>query len=465
MLVLYSLLVPSTGYAGISVSLTLDRAQATTADSVTLVVSVSGARKSDVEPAIKNLSNFYVSSGGTASRIQIINGRMDAAVDFTYFLQPKRTGAFTIGPATVVLDGRTYTSNTVALRVSRQNDSRQQDKGPVFLETSLSSHKAYVEQQVIYTLRLFRRVKVSDISLNLPDTEGLTFKKLGEASGYRSMRQGRLYQVLEVRYAVIPTRPGEKVVGPTTMAMTVYEPTSRRHRSLFGDPFFDDPFFSMSTGRPITVSGEPLKLEVRPLPAAGRPDDFSGLVGTFRINATLAPLEVKAGESATLTVRVSGNGNVSRIPNLHLPETPDLKVYADEPVLEVKPDKDGMGGSKTMKWALVPEKAGTYQIASLGLSFFDTASESYRRLKTVSFSLSVRPGAEKPERQPVKTCLSILPCPGCIRPGKCPLRVARCGRFYWGPGCCTASAFSGFDSESGLETHKLPRGLKKRRGC
>lgn len=388
-----------TAHARVSVTLSLDRTQTTTGDSVTLVVSVSGARSSDQEPTIKNLSHFYVSSGGTASRVQIINGQMEASVDYTYFLQPKRTGTFTIGPATVVLDGRTYTSNTVTLEVSRKRQSDGQDKGPVFLETSLSSPKTYVEQQVIYTLRLVRRIKVSDVSLNLPDTEGLTFKKLGEVTEYRSMRQGRPYEVLEVRYAVIPTRPGEKAVGPTTMTMTVYEPSSRRRSGLLRNPFFDDPFFSMSTGRPITISSEPLKLEALPLPAAGRPADFTGLVGVFRINATLAPAQIKAGESATLTVHVSGHGNVSRIPDLHLPENPDLKVYADEPVVEAIPDKEGLGGSKTMKWALVPQKAGTYRIASLGLSYFDTASGTYRRLKTAAFSLSVQPGAQTPALQ------------------------------------------------------------------
>lgn len=383
---------PMPAYADISVSLNIDRKEATLADAVRMVVSVSGVRNSDVQPTVKGLvEDFHVSTGGTSSRVQIINGKMDASVDFTYFIQPQRTGTFQLGPAAFKMDGKVFRSNTVTLKVSQQGSSQGIDRGPLFLQARLSSAKAYVEEQITYTLKLFRQAKVSNVSLSLPETEHLVFKQLGDPSEYQSVVRGKTYHVLEVRYAVVLSGEGKHVIKPASMGMTVYQPRERTRRGIF-----DDPFFAFSRGRPMTLNSDALELEVLPLPDAGRPSDFSGLVGRFQIDAGLVPSEIKAGESATLTVHVTGRGNVNRIPDLDIPELTHTKVYADQPVLEVSSDSEGITGSKTMKWALVPEKAGRFQIPSLSMSFFDTENHRYQRIKTSPFFLSVLHGEDKP---------------------------------------------------------------------
>jgi hypothetical protein len=208
-LALFFLLVPLTAQADISVSLRLDRKEATLADSVRMVLSVSGARDSDAQPVIKGLEPFHVSTGGTSSRVQIINGKMDAGVEFTYFIQPKKTGTFQVGPAEVKMNGRIFRSNAATLKVSQQNGSQGMDREPVFLQALLSSSRAYVEEQITYTLRLFRQVKVSNVSLSLPEAAHLVFKQLGDPSEYQSVVQGITYHVLEVRYAVASSKEGK----------------------------------------------------------------------------------------------------------------------------------------------------------------------------------------------------------------------------------------------------------------
>jgi len=392
------LLAPAAAGADISVSLSMDRKEATLAESVKLVVSVSGVRDSDSQPLIKGLEHFDVSAGGTSSRVQIINGKMDAGVDFTYYIQPQKTGTFQLGPAEIKKAGKIFRSNAAILKVSQHADSEGLDEGPLFLQARLSSSKAYVGEQIIYTLRLFRQVKVSSVSLSLPKTQRLVFKQLGEPSEYQSVLHGNTYQVLEVRYALVPSDEGQYALEPSRMGMTVYEPQDRTRRGLF-----DDPFFSFSRGKPISLTSDALELAVLALPELGRPAEFSGLVGTFQIDAGLVPSEIKAGESATLTVHITGRGNVNRIPDLDVPELSHTKVYADQPVLEVNPDSEGLFGSKTMKWALVPEKPGRFQIPALSVSFFDTKSHQYVRTQTSPFFLSVLPGEEKPAQLSLQT--------------------------------------------------------------
>jgi len=386
------LLFPCVVWADVSVSIKLDRKEATLMDSVQMVVSVSGSRSSDLQPMVRGLEAFNVTQGGTASRLEIINGKVNAGVDYTYFIQPKKAGKFQIGPAEVTVEGKTFSSNTATITIIKQPQASGVDRGPLFLNAGLSPTRAYVEEQPTYKVRLYRQMKVSDISLDLPDTEHLVFKQLGKPLEYQSVLDGKTYQVLEVRYALIPSQEGLYTIGPTRMTMTVHQPRRRTSRGLFNDPFFSDPFFSFSTGRPMTLASEPQALTVLPLPETGRPADFSGLVGRFDVESELEPATIKAGESATLTVVLSGRGNVNRIPDLKGPELSHTKVYADEPVLRVETDAEGLAGSKTMKWALVPERQGRYEIPPLSVSFFDTTTHQYRVIKTQPMSLSVLPG-------------------------------------------------------------------------
>ena len=84
----------------------------------------------------------------------------------------------------VKIKGKMIDSNTVTLTIIEPTQSSGIDRGLLFLKAMLSSKKVYVEEQAIYTLRLYRRVRVRDISLNLPETEHLTFKKLVVASQF-----------------------------------------------------------------------------------------------------------------------------------------------------------------------------------------------------------------------------------------------------------------------------------------
>ncbi len=384
-------LIPCLNAAEITVGLRLDRKVSNPTDVIRMVVKVSGIKKNDSEPVIKGLNHFTLNRGGTSSRLEILNGRIASSIEYTYFIQPAQTGVFQIGPAEVTIKGKIFRSNRAKLEIVKSGQSSRVDQEPVFLSAAISSPEIFVEEQVIYTLKLYRSIKVRDVSLNLPDMQHISFKQLGKPFEYQSTHNGESHQVLEVRYALIASRQGNYDIDPSRMSMTAFQARKKSYGGLFDDPFSNDPFFSFSRGKSISVSSNPLKLKVIPLPEEGMPDGFSGLVGTFQIDSRVEPAEIKTGESATLTVFLRGRGNVSRIPDLKIPALDHIKVYADEPVLKVGSDSNGVTALKTMKWALVPEKEGKYRIPPLSVSFFDTEAHKYRTIKTSVLSLSILP--------------------------------------------------------------------------
>lgn len=380
-----SILFSSLAAAEVGVTLRLDRVEATLVDTVQMEVSVSGIRSHDAAPALHGLEDFLVTQGGTSSRVEIINGKVNSGVEYTYFIQPQKIGTFEIGPVEINVEGRMLKSNSATLVVKAASQPSGSDRRSAFIEASISSHDVYVEEQVLYTLKLYHRINIDDLSLNLPKIEHIVFKQLGRPLEYQTRYAGESYQVLEVRYVLLASKEGDYVISPSKMNMTVRQPGTR---SPF-DEFFKDPF---SSGRPLTLATSPIELKVHALPKEGRPDDFSGLVGNFQMESTLEPASLKAGESATLTVQIRGKGNVNRIPDMDLPDMSFARIYSDQPVLETEQDAHGIGGTKTMKWALVPEKAGQFETPVLTLSFFNPDTEKYNILRTPAHTLSVLPG-------------------------------------------------------------------------
>ncbi|HLA28488.1 MAG TPA: BatD family protein [Syntrophales bacterium] len=284
-------------------------------------------------------------------------------------------------------------NDSVRLKVSDQPTAGQagnKGRGNLFLTAVVSPKEAYHEQEIIYTLKLFYSIEVSDVSVSLPKTKGLTFRQPSEPRQYRSKVKGQNFDVLEVNYLLTAAHPGTYTIEPANMAMTIYDPSRRSPHN-----FSEDLFFGFKRGRPVSIPSEPMELTVLQLPQEDRPVNFSGLVGKFRINASCDPTRLKAGDSSSLTVQLTGRGNINRIPDLSLPEIPGLKVYADQTKLEIGKDSHSNTGTKTMKWAIVSQRQGTYTIPSLRLSYFDTETRSYKTLATHAQTLTVWPGEER----------------------------------------------------------------------
>ena len=130
---------------------------------------------------------------------------------------------------------------------------------------------------------------------------------------------------------------------------------------------------------------KPASIVVATLPTEGRPDDFTGLVGTVTVTATLDRPRIAAGEGTLFELVVSGRQTelITR-PSLTLPA--GMQAYP----------KDDSGtapsGERHFRWDLVPATAGDFTIPAIGWSWFDPASRSYRRAQSNPLTLTVLPG-------------------------------------------------------------------------
>ena len=75
------------------------------------------------------MNDFQLMGGpSTMSSFSNINGAMSQSMTYTYVLRPKRQGTFTIGKASINVNGTTLQSNTVTVTVTAPLTQQQQQQ-------------------------------------------------------------------------------------------------------------------------------------------------------------------------------------------------------------------------------------------------------------------------------------------------------------------------------------------------
>ncbi len=396
------LLIIATGSAyGLSITAQVDKTEATLADQIFLTLAVEGSQRG-AKPQLPDLPAFEVIPRGSTTRMQILNGRITSGVDYTYILIPQKAGTFEIGPATVSEGGSAATSNVVTLTITgeaspRAGSAQQQD---LFVTAGVSTTSPYVNEQVVYTFRLFRSIRIANARLDSPSFQGCRVESLGKEKEYETTINGKTFIVTEVRQALFPTREGTIEIEPAKLSCEAVAQSHRR--GFFSDPFFDDSLFGFSSTEPKMLHTNPIALEVKPLPLEGKTSRFSGLVGQFTVSTDISKRHLEVGDTATLTITIKGSGNIRDAAAPEMPAAADFKIYDDKPVLSIQEGAERFSGTFTLKKALVPLKEGRLQVPELAFTYFDPGQGHYALCKSAPLTIEATPPGNKEKLQLVE---------------------------------------------------------------
>ena len=369
-------------------------------------VEVSGKSTSLPSVEYPDFSDFYIVAGpNTSTSIQLINGSMTSSKTFSFVLQPKAEGKFTIGKATMSVNGKTYASKEITITVGKgtaqarqsQQQAPKSSEDPdvsgkdLFLKTVVNRTKAFIGQQITVEYKLYFRVNIRNYERpKPPKNAGFWTEELNLPS--RPMQEtevvnGIAYNVATIyKVALFPTQVGELTVEPMLIKLEVLMQSQRR-RSFF-DSFFDDPF-----GRTVqkTISGKPVKIDVKPLPLAGKPKDFNGAVGDYNFNVSVDKNETQANEAIALKLKLKGQGNIKLI---ELPK-PDIagNIEQYEPKLSTNIENANIiSGSKSAEYILIPRVEGEYEIKPIHFSYFDPDTRKYKTITSKPIRLKIDKG-------------------------------------------------------------------------
>jgi hypothetical protein len=384
------------GIAGVAVAASIeaeiDRNEATLQDRLVLTLTVTGSQSAI--PVLPELAAFEVVPAGQSKQWNFINGRASTSVAYRFVLLPREEGEFVIGPASVEIDGQRLTSQPFSVRIQPAGTTSGQ-RSDLFLTTQLSTATPYVGQQVLFTWRLYRRARIADARLDPFEFNGFLVEDLGEVREFETQVNGRTFMVSEIRKALFPQEQSELIIPATRLTCEVAVRNRRRP-----DSFFNDMFGRVATETKV-LSSEPIRVEVLPLPDS--PPGFSGLVGDFELSSKVTQRELRVGESVTLTLEVTGRGNVQMIPEPPLPELAAVKIYDDKPGSKINRKLSGLSGSRTFRKALVPQAAGLLTLPPVRLVYFDPEAAAYRTAMSNEISLQVLPAEGQEELRLTET--------------------------------------------------------------
>jgi len=379
----------------LTVEVALDRDTIGLDEQAILQVTVSGSGQNLPGPQLPTLPMFEVYSQGRSSNISIVNGQISSSVTYRYMLLPKKPGTFPIDQIAVVYNNKRYKGNRLELTVlntgtvaSPRLEDRAVDRSgknkDYFLEAVVDKKNPYVNEQVTLTLKFYTAVQYyGSPELSESTTTGFWTELLGNKAPYHQKINNRTYKVIERKYALFPTQTGELTIGRATIRFTI----ARKDRS-FRDPFnvFGDFFGS---GQEVSVSSRPLTIDVRPLPQQGRPADFTGTIGNFRINAIADKTQVEVNQPVTVTIKISGSGNIKSVAEPIIPELDDFRVYRASSSENVSKLHDKLGGTKIFEEVFIPRRPGKLEIPALSFNYFDPERSKYRTLTTRPILVSV----------------------------------------------------------------------------
>ena len=364
-------------------------------------------------PELKDFSIDMGPSRSSQTSFQMINGRTSrsSSITFTYILSALKAGTYTIPAATAVVEGKSYHSKTISIKVipgtggggqaSAQGgggDSRMrmQDAGSkitgkdLFITVTADKKRLYEQEAVVLTYKVYSLVNLSQLAGGMPDLEGFHTQEIPlpqQKSLKMESHNGHTYGTVVWRqYVLFPQRSGKLTVPSIKFEAIVVQ----QNRNV--DPF--DAFFNGGSAMvevKKTLVAPSLTLQVDPLPSP-RPAGFSGAVGRFNISGTLTPDELKANDALTFRVTVSGNGNMKlmKAPVVNFPK--DFETYDAKVTDMTKVGHTGVTGNKVYDYLAVPRHPGKYTIPAAEFCYFDTDTKSYRTLKTESFDIEVEKG-------------------------------------------------------------------------
>ena len=311
--------------------------------------------------------NFIVLGDNRSSSISIVNGDYRRSVKWTLQLMARDVGEFEI-PA-IRFDHERSEPLLITVKPSSPT-SVPEDK--LVLEVITDRPSAYVQSQVVLTLRLLSAVDIAayqfgDISISDVDA---VVEPLGDVRQYQTRIEDRAYLVLEKQFALFPQQSGRMEIAPVLAEVRL--PSRKAY-----DPF-------QTGGEVRRLRSMPLAIDIEPIPAVWGTDYWLParqleLQEQWQDNLD----ELVAGEPITRSLTLTAEGlTAAQIPELPLPAIDGIKQYPDQPALNNRRISDGIRGSREQKVALIPSGEGRYRIPEIRIPWWNlqTGSIEYATL-------------------------------------------------------------------------------------
>jgi hypothetical protein len=265
--------------------------------------------------------------------------------------------------------------------------------GSAFVQLKMPKGAVYVGESVPVDIVVGVRPGVVTSLNGLPTIKGgdFTLNNLSkQPERQEEILDGKGFLTMTWHSVLAAVKPGDfslTVETPLTVKISTRASEDAAFANLLGGPFLQN-FYNGIAPKEITIESLPTSFHVLSLPTAGRPPDFSGAVGAFKISSDLSTLKAAAGDPVTLRMHVTGAGNFDRVDSPMLDHLDEWKTYPPKSSFSAA-DPVGYKGEKIFEQPLIASQTGEQTIPALSFSYFNPETRRYERAQTAPIKIDI----------------------------------------------------------------------------
>lgn len=357
------------------------------------------------EPQLSGLELLYGPAIGTSSSYNYVNGRVSSSsrTEVTYTVLANNEGKYTVSGFKLRLGDKVLSAQATTITIrGGQSGSANHTWGQGGEETSRANlhneqaqYKYYAQvprksvyvQEALPIVYKLQATEQPNINSTKPSTyDGfVSLDLLGNSPRQLRLERigGRDWVTVEVMKELLFAQHAGQLTIPANELPVLY---------TLRDPG-GDPFLNRTAERILRT--EPLTITVKPLPEEGKPQDFSGAVGSFNVRYEVSTTQWKTNEAVSLKLILEGQGNlkIAKLPKISLPT--DIEIY--DPVENSNQSYEGgvLRSTRVIEYSLIPRNTGSFTIPSVSLSYFNPSTGRYETTATRAIDINVTQGKQQ----------------------------------------------------------------------
>ena len=397
-------LLPSITFADryVKIYSTIDETKTGINQSLILTVTIETKNISKaLEPVLPDLKPFRImnKSSSSSTEISFINGKSSRVKKFQYqyTLKPEKIGKFIIGPVSVDYRGEIYKTEPIVITVTEKyNDNNRgyiTDEGlkidlkkiinNIYLKGSISKREVYVGEQIYLHYDIFSTYDIESLSIiNIPKVEGFYKITLENPSKLNydtvSINNKSFNHALLRGVILFPLFPGEFDTSPFQVRSTILI-KSKEYPKFFALPYT------------LILSSGKSTIKAKPLPEYKGKNNFSGIVGSLKVDTSQHSKRVYLGESSKFYISLKSNGNLNNVKGFQFKRSLKTKIILSDIYKKNQMSKNGgYFFTKKFEYTIIPEKEGNLSIKSNNIIYFDTSRKRYISIPIATILFNVQ---------------------------------------------------------------------------
>lgn len=336
-----------------------------------------------MRPGFEDMFNSFFGGGGRPYKARVYSFNVRA---------PKKTGSLDVGQIEWSINGSVHTiSGNIPINIQRAYSDEA-----VSVSLTPSKKSIYEGEQFYVTLGFHTYehfeggLQATDMStgndfiVHRGDLSTMEFKPVEGAR--REMQASAKFAWLS------PTKNGNLQIPPFKFKYTKRgEPKIVEEKKQMGGMSFHSQSIKQESIEAETQTPT-VTINVKPLPAQGKPADFSGMVGDYKFTADFDRTNLKVGEALTLSVNIKGDGTPGTITDPKLPDFSEFRSVPPENNISKKISGNKVITTKDIKVFLYPKKKGTFEIPAINYSWFNPAKKKYETATAGPWTIEVEKG-------------------------------------------------------------------------